>query len=142
MWLGEESRTPAIAFRIGSVTVVGVQAMYGYGDSVNPSVPADMWHVTGREARLPLGLTLGSTLHALRAAYGRGIAHNESTIVVVFCRYPRLWFTLGASPNIEGGFTDDLSSLPDAAHVEAVWVHAGSFVKTRWGAGMAHTASC
>ena len=143
VFLGTESRNPAIVVPFGSVTAIGMQPGYAYTDSLVWSVPADLWHVSGQLANLPLGLTLGSSWPQFRTRYGRGIAHHEDrSVVVVFCRYPRLWFVLAGYPDFEGGFTDDLSVLPDTVRVESIWVQAGSFVKTRWGAGTSHAASC
>lgn len=90
-------------------------------------------HIRDRGLRTEAGLGVGSTLGALRAAYGRACTATSEggRSVVWFAGFRGVSFALDQRPGARANaIQSDPSLLPDSAVVEELWVH-GSFVPCR-----------
>jgi hypothetical protein len=124
---GEESINNALLFYLGSVVVRAWQAVPA-GNPLVDTMPAEFWRVAGAAVRLPSGLSLASRWGALRATYGPASARigpSRNSVEVNFCSQPRLDFTVALDSVSGGGYTDDLSFIPDTAIISEVTVNAG-----------------
>ncbi len=112
---GEESVYPAVVFSFNGLRALASQ----YGDSLNPSQPADTWIIQGRDAVLPRGVPLTATWTDLRRRYGdaRGETGDEPT--VMFCSFPRVFFVLD-TPLEDVGPITDFSTIPATARIKRV----------------------
>jgi hypothetical protein len=120
--LTEENSYPAITFHLGALEVVASQ----YRDSIDLTVPADLWELRGDSLILPGGLGLSARWRELRATYGRAIGDNEGPpgdVLIMFCAMPRFGFALNTGGSqLPFGLTGQLSSIPDTASIEEVLI--------------------
>jgi hypothetical protein len=119
----EESSPVGLSFHFGNVVVVASQT----SEDLVPSEPPEFWVISGSEARLPMGMTLSSTWGQLRATYGASTPRPEPGVVVKFCRYPRLLFSLRYPAPEDWGATP-IEQIPDSVHVGEVWIDSKSYV--------------
>jgi len=120
LMVGEESYSPAVSFHFRGQTVVAAQQDH---DSLESDDIADTWIIRGRKALLPQGVTMSSTWSALRAAYGPATGMSGSEVVVMFCKMPRMFFTLSADPESVGDVgAHGVSLIPDTTTIKEVQI--------------------
>lgn len=119
---GEESSYPALVFHFGGLRIVAAQQDR---DSLDMGHTAETWFVRGKEGMLPSSVPLSARWSTLRKTYGPGIGQSGSDVTVMFCKLPRMLFTLDADPERVGDIAaHGLSTIPDSTTIREVTIVA------------------
>lgn len=88
-------------------------ASQSFSESLRPGEPADTWEVKGTNGVLPMSVPLNSRWAVLRRAYGGAVGRRMDGVVVMFCRFPRMFFYLDADPDSVGPIVhNDFARIP------------------------------
>ena len=115
-----QSTWPGVVFRLPDLTIVARQ----HRDSLDPSLPADTWTLSGCGGELPNAVPLCANWQELTRAFGDSGTGSTATgtAVVRLCGLPGFEFELDVGAGTVGSLETerDLSRVPATARVERV----------------------
>ncbi len=95
-----------------------VLASQSFSESLRPGEPADTWEVTGINGLLPMNVPLNSRWAVLRRVYGGALGRRMDGVVVMFCRFPTMFFYLDADPDSVGPIVgNDFTRIPSDSRI-------------------------
>jgi len=111
-----------VEFHLTQLTVVASQT----ADSLNPDEAPDTWEVKGTDAILPMDLPMSSTWGTLRRAYGAAVGDRMPSVIVMFCKFPNMFFYLDADPESVGPIiNNDLTKIPSESRIMRIIITLG-----------------
>jgi hypothetical protein len=120
----EESAYPAVKFNVGGLTVLASQS---FSESLRPGEPADTWEVTGTNGLLPMNVPLDSRWAALPRVYGGALVRRIDGVVVMFCRFPTMFFYLDADPDSVGPIVgNDFARIPLDSRIARIVIRSAT----------------